>query len=91
MTDVRLGAYAAFSDRRGPVSSTSPLGHAENTGMSDGFVGTCQRCGTSVHEEQSHVIVVNVGGGRTFYHAGCVAPGERDLGEDRISTARPPA
>ena len=34
-------------------------------------IGDCSRCGRSVHEGQSHVMIVPLERGRVFYHAGC--------------------
>ena len=34
-------------------------------------IGDCSRCGRPVHEAQSHVMIVPLGPGRVFYHAGC--------------------
>jgi hypothetical protein len=41
-------------------------GHASNQ-----FVARCERCGQAVREDHSHVMVVPVGRGRMFFHAGC--------------------
>ena len=37
------------------------------------FVGNCKRCGQPVGEHHSHVMLVPVGRGRMFFHAGCMA------------------
>ena len=34
-------------------------------------IGDCSRCSRPVHEGQSHVMIVPLGRGRVFYHAGC--------------------
>ena len=41
--------------------------------MSDegSHIGDCSRCGRPVLERQSHVMIVPIGRGRVFYHAGC--------------------
>ena len=53
------------------------------------IVAECTRCGQLVYENQSHVMVVNVGGSRSFFHAGCKPsiPHKADLVEDKIRTA----
>ena len=35
------------------------------------FVARCTSCGQPVREDHSHVMVVPVGRGRMFFHAGC--------------------
>ena len=57
--------------------------------MSDNIVGDCTRCGRQVYEYQSHVMVVNVGGERLFFHAGCEPSITQrpDLVQDKIRTA----
>lgn len=57
--------------------------------MSDNVVGDCTRCGRLVCENQSHVMLVNVGGDRQFFHAGCEPSitHTSDLVEDKIRTA----
>jgi hypothetical protein len=35
------------------------------------FLARCTECGQPVHEDHSHVMVVPVGRGRMFFHAGC--------------------
>ena len=35
------------------------------------FVATCTACGQPVREDHSHVMLVPVGRGRMFFHAGC--------------------
>jgi hypothetical protein len=51
-----------------------PVG-VEQSGKEDGMgrdvVGNCQRCGQVVREDHSHVMLVPVGRGRMFFHAGC--------------------
>jgi hypothetical protein len=37
----------------------------------DEAMGVCKRCGQPVHEHHSHIMLVPVGRGRMFYHAGC--------------------
>ena len=57
--------------------------------MSDNIVADCTRCGRRVYENQSHVMLVNVGGDRRFFHAGCERSTNHksDLAEDKIRTA----
>jgi hypothetical protein len=38
--------------------------------MGDNVVADCKRCGQLVYEYQSHVMVVNVEGDRTFFPCG---------------------
>lgn len=47
--------------------------------MKDETVAVCKRCGQSVHEHQSHIMLVPVGRGRMFFHAGCEPTGPRDV------------
>ena len=35
------------------------------------FLATCKACGQPVREDHSHVMLVPVGRGRMFFHAGC--------------------
>ncbi len=35
------------------------------------FLARCTKCGQPVREDHSHVMVVPVGRGRMFFHAGC--------------------
>ena len=35
------------------------------------FLATCAACGQPVREDHSHVMLVPVGRGRMFFHAGC--------------------
>lgn len=60
--------------------------------MSDNIAGDCARCGRYVYENQSHVMLVNVGGERMFFHAGCEPSHSHksDLAEDKIRTASEP-
>jgi hypothetical protein len=39
--------------------------------METDFLAVCRRCGQPVREDHSHVMVVPVGRGRMFFHAGC--------------------
>jgi hypothetical protein len=57
--------------------------------MRDDIVGECTRCGRLVYENQSHVMIVKVGGDRSYLHAGCKpsTTHKSDLVEDRIGTA----
>lgn len=50
---------------------------------------TSRRCGQLVYENQSHVMVVNVGGACSFFHAGCEPsiPRKSDLAEEKVRTA----
>jgi hypothetical protein len=49
------------------------------------FVATCTRCGQTVREDQSHVMIVPVGGSRMFFHAGCWRiKALRDEGDDGL-------
>jgi hypothetical protein len=60
--------------------------------MCDNIVADCTRCGRHVYENQSHVMVVHVGGDRRFFHAGCEPSitHRSDLVEDKIRTANEP-
>ena len=53
------------------------------------FIGRCERCGQAVREDHSHVMVVPVGRGRMFFHAGCdpIRP-TSDLADERLRTHR---
>lgn len=54
--------------------------------MSDDSFADCNRCSKPLRETQSHIMVVNVDGGRKYFHSACQAPRpEPDLGEDRLS------
>ena len=58
------------------------------------FVARCTRCDQPVREDQSHVMVVPVGRGRMFFHAGCWSV--RDVRDDdeveqERKTSRPSA
>jgi hypothetical protein len=66
------------------------LDRVETSGMYNAIVADCKRCGQPVHEYQSHVMVVNVDGERTFFHAGCepAISDKPDLVEDQIGRAR---
>ena len=49
------------------------------------FLARCTRCGQPVREDHSHVMLVPVGRGRMFFHAGCwrINP-VRDQVDDRL-------
>ena len=47
------------------------VGRVGGNAMSREFLGNCKRCGQPVREDHSYVMVVPVGRGRMFFHAGC--------------------
>jgi hypothetical protein len=64
--------------------------HAETQGVSDEPLSDCKRCGRPVRKDHSYVMVVPVGRGRMFFHAGCEPPtkSESDLAVERMQAAR---
>ena len=57
------------------------------------FLATCKACGQPVREDHSHVMLVPVGRGRMFFHAGCWrVDGVRDRFGDRpkVKIEEPP-
>ena len=50
--------------------SRAVAGQWKAKSMSDNIAADCTRCGQPVHEHQSHIMLVPVGRGRTFFHAG---------------------
>jgi hypothetical protein len=57
--------------------------------MSKEFLARCARCGQPVREDHAHVMVVPVGRGRMFFHAGCWRiSAMRDPVSDRLKAER---
>jgi hypothetical protein len=56
--------------------------------MSDDFFADCNRCSKPLRESQSHIMVVNVDGGRKYFHEACqILRPELGLGEDGLSAS----
>ena len=56
--------------------------------MSDDFFADCNRCRKPLRESHSHIMVVNVDGGRKYFHAACQTPSpEPELRHDRLTAA----
>lgn len=55
-----------------PYVSLAPrTGGAGMQNAQSEFLARCRRCGQPVREDHSHVMIVPVGRGRMFFHAGC--------------------
>jgi hypothetical protein len=53
------------------------------------FVARCTMCGQPVREDHSHVMIVPVGRGRMFFHAGCwQIKAVRDEGDHGLKAQR---